>query len=407
MRILILGGDGYLGWPTAMYFSNKGHEVAVVDNFTRRRMHLERGSDSLTPIASLHERVKAWQEITGHTITPFVGDLRTWDFVNTVIGDFKPEAIIHYGEIPSAPYSMIDVHHAVEVHHNNVTGNLHVLFAMRDHVPDCHLIKLGTMGEYGTPNIDIEEGWIEVEHNGRRDTLPFPKQPGSFYHLTKVHDSNNIMFANRTWGLRATDLNQGVVYGIETNEANLDDRLLTRFDYDESFGTALNRFCVQAVAGIPLTVFGKGEQTRGYLNIRDTLQCVELALLNPPEPDSNMRVFNQFTETFSVLELARTVQRAAGKLGLEVEIAHYENPRVESEVHYYNPKHSNLLDLGLQPHYLEESLVESMLKRVVQFKDRIITDTIVPRIRWQTGDSGQQVDIIARHQTGAPVRAGD
>ncbi len=403
MRVMILGGDGYLGWPTAMYFSNRGHEVAVVDNFMRRRMHLERGSNSLTPISSLHERVQAWQEVTDKTITPYIGDLQEWDFTYRIIEEFRPEAIIHYGEIPSAPYSMIDVHHAVNVQKNNVIGTLHVLFAMRDLVPDCHLIKLGTMGEYGTPNIDIEEGWIDIEHNGRTDSLPFPKQPGSFYHLTKVHDSNNIMFTNRIWGIKCTDLNQGVVYGIETDEVNLDDRLLTRFDYDESFGTALNRFCVQAVAGIPLTVFGKGSQTRGYLNIRDTMQCVELALLNPPEDGERMRVYNQFTESFSVMQLAQSVQRAAAKIGIDVEIAHYENPRVESEVHYYNPKHSKLLDLGLQPHYLEDSLVESVLNRVVQFKDRIVPDQIVPRIRWSTGDSNDQVDIVDRE----PAVSGD
>ena len=403
MRVLILGGDGYLGWPTAMYFSNKGHEVAVVDNFMRRRMHLERGSNSLTPISSLHERVQAWHEVTDKTITLYVGDLQEWDFTERVIKDFMPEAIVHYGEIPSAPYSMIDVHHAVNVQKNNVIGTLHVLFAMRDIVPDCHLIKLGTMGEYGTPNIDIEEGWIDIEHNGRTDSLPFPKQPGSFYHLTKVHDSNNIMFTNRIWGIKCTDLNQGVVYGIETDEVNLDDRLLTRFDYDESFGTALNRFCVQAVAGIPLTVFGKGAQTRGYLNIRDTLQCVELAMLNPPADGERMRVFNQFTESFSVMQLAQSVQRNAAKIGIDVEIGYYENPRVESEVHYYNPNHSNLFDLGLQPHYLEDSLVESVLNRVVQFKDRIIPDQIVPRIRWSTGDSDQQVDIVDRQ----PAVSGD
>lgn len=392
MRVMILGGDGYLGWATAMYFSNRGHDVAVADNFTRRQMHLERGTDSLTPIRSLHQRVDAWEEVSGNKIQVFIGDLCEWDFVERIIKDFKPEAIVHYGEIPSAPYSMIDVHHAVKVHQNNVIGNLNVLFAMHQHVPDAHLIKLGTMGEYGTPNIDIEEGYFEVEYKGRKDLLPFPKQPGSFYHLTKVHDSNNIMFACKIWGLRATDLNQGVVYGIETDEVNMDDRLLTRFDYDESFGTALNRFCVQAVAGIPLTLFGKGEQTRGYLNIRDTLQCVELALLNPAEP-GRMRVFNQFTERFSVRRLAEIVQQAGNKVGLDVKIAHYENPRVEAEEHYYNPTHSNLLNLGLKPRYLEESLVESVIQRVIQFKDRIITDEIVPRIRWKSGDQPDHVKI--------------
>jgi len=399
MRVLILGGDGYLGWATAMYLSDKGHDIGVVDNFTRRRMHLERSTDSLTPIRLLHDRITAWQEVSGKSIEPFVGDLQDWDFTSRVIKDFKPDAIIHYGEIPSAPYSMIDVHHAVHVHENNVVGNLNVLFAMRDFAPEAHLIKLGTMGEYGTPNIDIEEGYIEVEHNGRKDTLPFPKQPGSFYHLTKVHDSNNIMFACKIWGLRATDLNQGVVYGIETDQVKLDERLLTRFDYDESFGTALNRFTVQAVAGIPLTLYGKGSQTRGYLNIRDTLACVELAMLNPPD-GGKMRVFNQFTESFSVLELAKLVQEAGKKAGLDVEIAHYENPRVEHEVHYYNPTHSKLMDLGLQPHYLKDTLVETMVQRVMQYKDRILENGIVPRIRWDKGDQDDKVTITGEYKDG-------
>jgi UDP-sulfoquinovose synthase len=392
MRVLILGGDGYLGWATAMYLSQRGHDIALVDNFLRRRMHLERGTDSLTPIRSLQERVAAWQAVSGKALQVFIGDLQDWEFTRGVFQSFEPEAIIHYGEIPSAPYSMIDVHHAVQTHNNNVIGNLHVLFAMRDYTPNAHLIKLGTMGEYGTPNIDIEEGWINIQHNGRSAELPFPKLPGSFYHLTKVHDSDNIIFACRIWGLRATDLNQGVVYGIETDEANLDDRLLTRFDYDECFGTALNRFCVQAVAGMPLTVFGGGSQTRGYLNIRDTMACVELAMLNPAAP-GKMRVFNQFTESWSVMQLAQIVQEAGQALGIKVQIAHYENPRVELEDHYYNPKHTALLDLGLKPHYLKETLVEDMIKRVAQFKDRIISDAIVPRIRWGSGIQEQKVQI--------------
>ncbi len=392
MRILILGGDGYLGWSTAMYFSQREHTVAVVDNFTRRLMHAERGTDSLTPIRSLHARVDAWQEVTGKSIELFVGDIKDWYFISRVIADFKPEVIVHYGEIPSAPYSMIDVHHAVRVHENNVNGTLNVLWAMHEFAPDAHLIKLGTMGEYGTPNIDIAEGYFEVEYRGRKDTLPFPKQPGSFYHLTKVHDSNNIMFACKIWGLRATDLNQGVVYGIETAESNLDDRLLTRFDYDESFGTALNRFCVQAVAGIPLTVFGKGQQTRGYLNILDTLQCVELTALNAPAP-GRMRVFNQWVESFSVMELARAVQKAAKEIGIDVAIAHYENPRVEMEEHYYHPDHNELYDLGLKPHLLDDTLVEQVIRRVVQYKDRIVKDSIVPRIYWKRGGTEDYVAI--------------
>ena len=337
MRILILGGDGYLGWPTAMRFSSRGHEVHVIDNYLRREAHREAGSDSLTPIASgLSERVAAWKEIAGLDIGYTEGDLTDWDVTETLFREFEPEAVVHYGEIPSAPYSMKDRDHAVFTQTNNVVNTLNVIYAIRDIVPDCHLVKLGTMGEYGTPNIDIEEGYIEINHNGRSDYLPFPKVPGSMYHLSKVHDSHNIHFACRVWGMRATDLNQGVVYGIQTDETVLDDRLMTRFDYDDVFGTALNRFCLQAVIGHPLTVYGKGGQTRGYLNIVDTLQCVELAVTHPAER-GEMRVFNQFTESFSILDLAQLVQKAGAEVGIDVEVAPIDNPRFELEEHYYNP----------------------------------------------------------------------
>ncbi len=299
-----------------------------------------------------------------------------------VFREFQPEAIVHYGEMPSAPYSMIDREHAVFTQTNNVIGTLNVLFAMAELSPDAHLVKLGTMGEYGTPNIDIEEGFIAIQHKGRSDTLPFPKMPGSLYHLSKVHDSHNIQFACRIWGLRSTDLNQGVVYGIETDETTLDPRLATRFDYDEVFGTALNRFCLQAVIGHPLTVYGKGGQTRGYLNIVDTLRCVELAVLNLPEP-GEYRVFNQFTEQFSILDLARQVHDAGSAYGLPVQIRHLDNPRVESEQHYYNAAHTKLLDLGLEPHLLSETLIESMFSAIERHKGRVILDHIMPSTRWR------------------------
>jgi UDP-sulfoquinovose synthase len=382
MRILILGGDGYLGWPTAMHFSRRGHEVLVVDNYLRRRAVAEMGAESLTPIAaSLPERARIWREVTGLEIGVIEGDVCDWDAVERAFTELAPEAIVHYGEMPSAPYSMRDREHALFTQYNNVVGTLNVLFAMRDRAPDAHLIKLGTMGEYGTPNIDIEEGFIEIHHKGRSDTLPFPKLPGSLYHASKVHDSTNIHFAARAWGLRSTDLNQGVVYGIDTEETRLDERLATRFDYDETFGTALNRFCLQAVIGHPLTVYGRGGQTRGYLNIVDTLQCVELAALNPP-PEGEYRVFNQFTETFSINELAETVARAGREVGLEVRIEPLENPRVEAEEHHYNPAHTKLLDLGLQPHYLSETLIGSMFEVIRRHADRVIRDHILPETRW-------------------------
>jgi UDP-sulfoquinovose synthase len=387
MRIVILGGDGYLGWPMAMRLSARGHDVHVVDNELRRRLHAEAGTDSLTPIVRLPERVDAWREVTGREIALSLGDLTDPGVVDDVIGASPPDAVVHFGEMPSAPYSMKDRERAVFTQTNNVVGTLNVLYAMRDRAPDAHLVKLGTMGEYGTPNIDIEEGFIEVRHNGRSDYLPFPKVPGSMYHLSKVHDSHNIHFACRVWGLRATDLNQGVVYGIRTQETALDDRLLTRFDYDDVFGTALNRFCLQAVIGHPLTVYGRGGQTRGYLNIEDTLRCVELAILHPAEP-GEFRVFNQFTEQFSVAELAELVRKAGAEIGMDVEIHPIENPRVEAEEHYYNAAHTKLLDLGLRPHLLDETLIESMFATIERFRDRVIVDHILPRDRWRPGGPG-------------------
>jgi UDP-sulfoquinovose synthase len=386
MRVLILGGDGYLGWPTALRFSARGHEVAVVDNFSRRRWHREHGTDSLTPIRDLDERIDAWREISGEQIRRYVGAVEDGDFLDEVVAETLPDAVVHYGEQPSAPYSMMSRERAVETQHTNVIGTLNLLFSLRDHVPDCHLVKLGTMGEYGTPNIDIEEGFIEIEHKGRRDTLPFPKMPGSLYHCSKVHDSTNLHFACRTWGLRATDLNQGVVYGIETDETVRDERLITRFDYDEIFGTVLNRFCLQAVIGHPLTVYGSGGQTRGFLNIRDTLQCVELAVANPAER-GEFRVFNQFTEQFSVAELAELVKRAGEHLGYSVQIDHVDNPRIELEDHYYNATHTKLLDLGLQPTLLGEELVESMIHAIERYKGHVIESSIDPHTRWNPAKS--------------------
>jgi UDP-sulfoquinovose synthase len=381
VKILILGGDGYLGWPTAMHLSRAGHSVAVVDNFMRRSMSTELGAGSLTPVQSLNERRRAWRELTGYEIDSFVGDLTDPYFTDEVFRRVHPDSVVHYGEQPSAPYSMIDRRHAVLTHRNNVEGTLNVLYALRDIVPNAQLVKLGTMGEYGTPDIDIEEGYIRIDHNGRADTLPFPKLPGSMYHLTKVHDSHNIHFACRIWNLRATDLNQGVVYGIRTDETDLDERLCTRFDYDEVFGTALNRFCVQAVIGYPLTVYGKGGQTRGFLNIVDTIQCVRLAIENPAGP-GEFRVFNQFTEQFSVADLADIVQRVGDGMGLNVVVERIPDPRIEAEEHYYNAAHTGLLELGLRPHLLTDEVVAHLLTTIQRHKDRILLDPIAPKTLW-------------------------
>ena len=400
MRIIVLGGDGYCGWATALYLSNKGRQIAIVDNFIRRQWDHELGAQTLTPIRPLSDRVKAWHELTGKTIECHIGDVTDYEFLGSIIEEFQPEAVIHFAEQRSAPYSMIDRKHAVFTQVNNVVGTLNVLFALREFQPECHLIKLGTMGEYGTPNIDIEEGYITIEHNGRKDVLPFPKQPGSFYHLSKVHDSHNMMFACRIWGLRATDLNQGVVYGTLTEEVALDEALINRFDYDEVFGTVLNRFCAQAAIGHPLTIYGKGGQTRGFLDIRDTVRCIEIACLNPAGR-GECRVYNQFTEQFSVLQLAELTAKAATEMGLNVEIEHLPDPRVEAEEHYYNAKHSKLIDLGLKPHVLSNALLDSLLNIALKYKDRIDPALMLPRVNWRHTRNDRRVS--SGTLTGTPV----
>lgn len=382
MKVLVIGGDGYCGWATALYLSNKGYEVAILDSLVRRHWDMELCTETLTPIASIQARLQRWKDLSGKTIELFVGDINNYEFLKQSMLKFEPEAVVHFGEQRSAPFSMIDREHAVLTQVNNVVGTLNLLYVLHDHFPDCHLVKLGTMGEYGTPNIDIEEGYITIEHNGRKDRLPYPKQPGSYYHLSKVHDSHNIHFACRIWGLRATDLNQGVVYGVLTEETGMDELLINRLDYDGVFGTALNRFCIQAAVGHPLTVYGSGGQTRAFLDIRDTVRCVELAI-NSPADAGEFRVFNQFTEMFSVGDLALMVKKAGNSLGLNVEVNHIENPRVEKEEHYFNAKNTNLLDLGLQPHFLSDSLIDSLLNFSIKYKARVDEQQILPKVKWK------------------------
>ena len=379
MRILILGGDGYLGWPTALHLSDRGHDVAIGDNFVRRQYDHEMGVESLVPVAPLHTRTRAWRELTGREIEIFVADLTDAPATFDMVEQFRPDTIIHFAEQRAAPYSMIDREHAVYTQHNNVIGTLNVLYAIKEIDPEIHLVKLGTMGEYGTPNIDIEEGWLDVTHKGRTDRVLYPKRPGSFYHLSKVHDSHNIEFACRIWGLRATDLNQGVVYGQQTSQTALDDRLATRFDYDAIFGTVLNRFVVQAVLGEPLTIYGEGGQTRGVIDIRDTVECLRITS-EQPAGRGEFRVFNQMTESFTVTEIAKVVATAhSGEVGIE----NLDNPRVESEMHYYNVVHSGLVELGLTPHRLSETLITSMFDVAERYKHRVDMDALLPLVNWR------------------------
>jgi UDP-sulfoquinovose synthase len=382
MRVMILGGDGYLGWPTAMAFRRAGHDLLVVDNYFRRRIAQETRSDALVPTPLLPERVAIFHQMTDQPIAVAEGDCCDFDFLGRQFAEFKPDAVVHYAEQPSAPYSMIGYDEARLTLTNNLTATLNVIWAVLRHAPDCHIIKLGTMGEYGTPNIDIEEGWIEIEHKGRHDKFLFPRQAGSLYHTTKVLDTDLLWFYVRIHGLRVSDLMQGPVYGLSTDEADLHPQLMPNFHYDDIFGTVVNRFLVQTIAGIPLTVYGKGGQVRGYLNLRDTLQCIALAAANPPNK-GELRILNQFTETFSVNDLAARVQRVAGKMGFPVDIKRIDNPRKELEEHYYNPTHHGLLELGLQPHFMTDEVIAGMLEKVRAHRDRIVVDRILPRVRWR------------------------
>ena len=381
MRILILGADGYLGWPTVMHLSSKGHDVAAVDNYLRRSLFEEVGVQPLFEVPGLDERCALWEDVSGCRVPFFIGDLVQWEFVEKVFSEFKPDAIVHYAEQPAAPYSMLNRHAATLTLRNNLLVTANVIFAVREFCPEAHIVKLGTMGEYGTPDIDIEEGWLEVEHRGRRHKFLYPRQASSLYHTTKIMDTDLLWFYVRTWGLRVTDLMQGPVYGIFTDESENDDRLLPFFNYDEIFGTVLNRFVVQAVAGYPLTVFGKGGQTRGYLNIRDTLNCIRLSVDNPADK-GELRIFNQFTETFSVNELAEKVKAAGAGLGLNVEIQNVDNPRIELEEHYYNPSHTGLLDLGLKPNYLTEQVLVQMMEFAIKHQKSITPENIFRKVKW-------------------------
>ncbi len=383
MKILILGGDGYLGWPTTMFFANKGHQVLSIDNLSKRKIESEYGIEPLNDISTFKKRVNYWNKNQSNKINYRVLDLLNYKMLYEVLDEFKPEAIIHYAEQPSAPYSMASRDKAVFTQYNNVIGNLNLLFAMRKHCPSSHLIKLGTLGEYGTPNIDIEEGWLEIEHKGRKDKVLYPKKPGSFYHLSKVHDSNNIEFACRIWGTRCTDLNQGLVYGLKTEEIDYDyENLATSFHYDSIFGTVINRFITQTALGKPMTIYGNGSQKRGFLNIRDTIKCIDLALNNPPK-NGEFRVFNQFTDFLSLTDMSNKIKNFAKKNNIKADILNVENPRVEDENHYYNPKNSSLISLGLKPIEFDDKQIENIFKIVKANLDRINQDTLEPNIKWK------------------------
>ncbi len=396
MRVFIAGMDGYLGWPLAQYLTARGHEVAGCDLLLRRAWVEEVGSISAFPVYTVAERVAAFAAHYDSSLDFREGDLLDYPFIKGFLADFQPDAIVHFGEMPSAPYSMIDQAHTVFTQQNNVIGNLNILWAMREVCPDTHLVKLGTMGEYGTPNVDIPEGFFEIEYRGRKDRLPFPRQAGSFYHQSKVHDSNNTMFACKIWGLRSTDIMQGVVFGTRIDEMGDDPRLRSRLDFDQCFGTAVNRFCCQAVIDHPLTLYGRGGQKRGFLPLRDSMQCIGIVIENPPEK-GEYRVFNQFEECYTVEELAYLVKDVANEIGILSTIAHYDNPRTEADHHYYNPDRNHLIELGYQPSHDVKAEIRIMLKDLQVHRERILAykQILVPDIRWD--GTRRRSEVIDQH----------
>ena len=394
MKHLICGIDGYIGWSLALHLARKGHTVYGIDNFSRRKNVQSVGSCSATPILEMEDRVVAAHKKLGTWITFKECDLLDNDTLSEIVRLANPDVIYHLGEQPSAPFSMVSRENAVYTQQNNEIGNLNLLFAMKENAPNAALVKLGTMGEYGTPNVDIPEGFFEIEFRGRKDKLPFPRQPGSFYHLSKVHDTNNLTFACKVWGLRATDIMQGVVYGTRIPEIS-DDSLLTRDDFEAFFGSAINRFCAQATIGHPITPYGAGTQRRGFIALVDSIQCLTIAGENPPEK-GEYRVFNQLDDTYSIQELASIVQEVANGMGITVDVKNIENPRMEMEKHYYKVDHEALRNLGFKPTRSIREEVTIMLKDLARFKDRIASkeSAIDPRVRWSNEPKTERTDTV-------------
>jgi UDP-sulfoquinovose synthase len=384
MKILVLGADGYLGWPTSMRLAKLGHKVFMIDNFSKRKIEIENQITPLMDLTPIQKKVTLWNKssFSKHKIDFKYGDMLNHRFLYNLCAKVKPDAIIHYAEQPSAPYSMIGREQAVFTQHNNIIGSLNLLFAMKKFCPDAHLLKIGTMGEYGTPNIDIEEGYLRIKHKNRTDLLPYPKSPPSIYHLSKCHDSANLIYLTNIWKLRSTDLNQGVVYGVNTKETNLKKEFCTSFHYDHIFGTILNRFFTLAALEQPLLLYGSGRQKRTFLNINDTLQCITLALKNPPKKGV-CEIRNQYTEMFSLKDLAEKVVLAAKDLNIKTSIKNIKNPRIEKDKHYFNPTNRSFKKIGLKPEKLTKKFIQNSIIFVKNNLNRINEDIIFPNIKWK------------------------
>jgi UDP-sulfoquinovose synthase len=388
MRVLVLGGDGFCGWPTSLYLSDRGHDVTILDNLSRRKIDIDLEVESLTPIAAMGERLRAWREVSGRDIGFVNIDLATeYDRLTSILLDLRPEAIVHFAEQRAAPYSMRSSKTKRYTVDNNVRATHNLLAAIVDTGVDAAIAHLGTMGVYGygwSGSAPIPEGYLTVkvptpDGDLEREIL-HPANPGSVYHMTKTLDQLLFAFYAKNDGLRITDLHQGIVWGTQTDQTIRDERLINRFDYDGDYGTVLNRFLMQAAIGHPLTVHGTGGQTRAFIHIRDTVRCIEIALSNPPVAGSKPMVLNQITETHRVLDLAKLISDITG-----ADIAYLPNPRVEAEENELNVKNDQFLALGLAPTTLSEGLLGEVKEIATKYASRADLRKIIARSVWKAG----------------------
>ncbi len=386
-RILVLGGDGYLGWPAALRFSARGNHVTIVENFAKRRQMEQLQVRPLLPLSRPEERAEKWKDATGLSIEIKLGDVGDPDFMKHVLLSTSPDAIIHCAGQASSSFSMLDRDRAVETQRDAVAGTLTLLFAMRNYCPGAHLVKIGSMAEFGAPNFDIEEGYLDVEHNGRFDRVPFPKRPPSFHHIAQAQDAMNIQFASETWKLRSTVLHTGVAYGVDPTESRGFPELATQFCYDDIFGSVVHRFFAEAVAGVPLTVYGNGENNVPIVAVDDVTSAIALAV-DHPAAIGEYRPMNLFTEVYSLNGLAEAIARASGKCGIDATIKRISDPRSQRGNAYYKPKNAHLRALGLLPSMLSDTATH-LIQKLQMHEKEINQGYFAPKVSWSIETSQQ------------------